>query len=98
MQHQTRRTIGARLKQARLAAKLTQENVASDLLCTRQAISAWENGKTLPTLIEFRELASLYGVSTDLLLYGLDDIAAAGPKLLARIGTRGFRTAGAGLN
>lgn len=67
-----RRAIGERLKRAREAANLTQQDVATDFERTRQAISSWENGITLPTLLVFRSLATLYGVSSDVILYGAD--------------------------
>lgn len=70
MREQTRTEIGARLRAARIEANLTQEEVASDFMRTRQAVSSWENGHTLPSLGEFRELATLYGISADALLYG----------------------------
>jgi transcriptional regulator with XRE-family HTH domain len=63
--------IGERLKQARQDAGLTQESVAAEFKRTRQAISSWEHGKTLPSLGEFRDLATLYGKSADVLLYGV---------------------------
>jgi transcriptional regulator with XRE-family HTH domain len=72
MQREKRRSIGERLRDARLFAKLTQQDVATDFLCSRQAVSSWESGKTLPTLVEFRELVTLYGVSSDVILFGAD--------------------------
>lgn len=70
MKNQTKAEIGARLRAARVAAKMTQEDVAADFRCSRQAISSWENGHTMPSVPEFRDLATLYGVSSDILLYG----------------------------
>ncbi|HET8745697.1 MAG TPA: helix-turn-helix transcriptional regulator [Ramlibacter sp.] len=63
-------SIGGRLKQARQEAQMTQEEVASEFKHTRQTISSWEHDRTTPSLSEFRELATLYGVSADYLLYG----------------------------
>jgi len=85
MHKQHRLAIGLRLKQARLAAKLTQQDVASDFLCTRQAVSSWESGKTMPSLLEFRQMATLYAVSTDKLLYGVDSATEEGEGLLLRL-------------
>jgi transcriptional regulator with XRE-family HTH domain len=85
MQKQMRREIGERLKQARLTARLTQQDVATDFLVSRQAISSWESGKTLPDLIEFRELATLYGVSTDKILLGVECVERIGIAALARM-------------
>ena len=39
--------IGTKIKEARLAAKLTQEQVADELGVSRQTISNWENGVSL---------------------------------------------------
>lgn len=85
MQKQMRREIGQRLRQARLVARLTQQDVATDFLVSRQAISSWESGKTLPDLIEFRELATLYGVSTDKILLGVECAERAGLAVLAKL-------------
>jgi len=68
-----RRAIGRRLRDAREAVNLTQQDVAEDVARSRQAISSWESGKTQPNLIELRMLAMLYGVTTDRLLIGMDD-------------------------
>lgn len=60
--------IGAKLKQARLAAKLTQEQVAEKLFVSRQTISNWENEKTYPDIISVIRLSELYAISLDRLL------------------------------
>lgn len=81
--HQHGFVIGARLRRARLLAKLTQLDVAAELLRSRQAISSWESGKTLPSLLEFKELAALYGVSTDSILFGVDNVNEELARVLA---------------
>lgn len=51
--------LGENLQKARLAQKLTQEEVAKELYFSRQAISRWESNKTEPnfeTLIALAEL------------------------------------------
>jgi transcriptional regulator with XRE-family HTH domain len=85
MHEQTRRVIGERLRQARLAADLTQQDVATDFLRSRQAVSSWEAGRTLPTVLELLELAILYGVSTDRLLIGSDDSDVETVRVLAQV-------------
>lgn len=80
-----RRAIGERLRQARTVAKLTQQDVATDCRRSRQAVSSWERGETLPTLEEFSALAALYGVSADRILYQVDDVEQSGKVLLARV-------------
>lgn len=71
MNKQLARDIAARLKSARLAARLTQEEVALDFLLTRQAVSSWERGQSLPSVAQLYEIGMLYGVSLDYLLYGI---------------------------
>ena len=43
--------IGRKLKEARLGAKLTQEQVAERLFVSRQTISNWENEKSYPDVV-----------------------------------------------
>ena len=40
--------IADKIKNARTIKKFTQEQVAEDLNVSRQTISNWENGKSLP--------------------------------------------------
>ena len=42
--------IADKIKNARTIKKLTQEQVAEDLNVSRQTISNWENGKSLPDI------------------------------------------------
>ena len=43
--------IGAKLRQARIAAGLTQEQTAEALGVSRQSISNWENEKNYPDIV-----------------------------------------------
>lgn len=43
--------INEKLKKARNTAQLTQEQVAENLMVSRQTISNWENGKSLPDIV-----------------------------------------------
>lgn len=60
--------IGVKIKNARIKAKLTQEQVAEALSVSRQTISNWENGKTYPDIISVIKMSDLYGISLDHLL------------------------------
>lgn len=60
--------IGARIKNARINAKLTQEQVADTLCVSRQTISNWENGKTYPDIVSVVKMSDLYHISLDILL------------------------------
>lgn len=85
MHQEFRKAIGERLRRARIAAKLTQQDVATDFLRSRQAISSWESGRTMPDLLELRELAMLYGVTPDRILIGADDLERQCERALARM-------------
>ena len=65
--------IGTKLSQARIGAKLTQEQVAAALGVSRQTISNWETGKTYPDIVSVIKLSDLYEVSLDHLLKGKAD-------------------------
>ena len=63
--------IGRRIKAAREAAHLTQEQLADAVNCTVQHISAIERGIKTPSLEMFIMIANVIGVSTDYLLQDL---------------------------
>lgn len=60
--------LDKRLKDAREAKGLSQSYVAEHLNITRQAISKWENGKSMPDLDNLIILSNLYEISLDELL------------------------------
>ncbi|MGX7163515.1 helix-turn-helix domain-containing protein [Enterococcus massiliensis] len=62
--------IGAKLKEARNQAGLTQEKVAENIQVSRQTISNWENEKSFPDIVSVIKLSNLYSVSLDNLLKG----------------------------
>lgn len=62
--------IEKKLKDARLKAGLTQEQVADKIMVSRQTISNWENGKSLPDIVSIIKLSDLYQISLDVLLKG----------------------------
>lgn len=62
--------IGQKLKDARIASGLTQENVAEKINVSRQTISNWETEKTFPDIISVIKLSDLYSISLDDLLKG----------------------------
>lgn len=57
--------IGKRLKQARVAVRMTQEYVAEKLNVSRQTMSSWENGKSFPDIISVIALSELYNVTIE---------------------------------
>ena len=62
--------IEKKLKDARVQAGLTQEQVAEKVMVSRQTISNWENGKSLPDIVSIISLSDLYQISLDDLLKG----------------------------
>ena len=62
--------IADKIKNARTIKKLTQEQVAEDLNVSRQTISNWENGKSLPDIVSIIRMSELYDLSLDELLKG----------------------------
>ena len=62
--------IADKIKYARTIKKLTQEQVAEDLNVSRQTISNWENGKSLPDIVSIIRMSELYDLSLDELLKG----------------------------
>ena len=66
--------IGAKLKDARMRAGMTQEKVAEEIQVTRQTISNWENEKSFPDIVSVIRLSRLYGISLDQLLKGDEEM------------------------
>ena len=60
--------IGSKIKNARIDAQLTQEQVAEALGVSRQTMSNWENGKTYPDIVSVIKMSDLYAISLDHLL------------------------------
>ncbi|WP_159721438.1 helix-turn-helix domain-containing protein [Enterococcus sp. CSURQ0835] len=60
--------IGERLKQVRLDHDHSQFELAQKLFVSRQTISNWELGKTLPDIEKLLAISEVYGLSLDLLL------------------------------
>lgn len=70
-----------RIKQARMAAGMSQKYVAMELGVAGPSVSNWESGKTKPTQENIKALASLFGVSVDYLLGRDDAPSPPAPKI-----------------
>ena len=57
-----------KIKHARIAAQMTQEQVAGVLGVSRQTMSNWETGKTYPDIVSVIKMSDLYAISLDHLL------------------------------
>lgn len=62
--------IGDKIKNAREENKLTQTQASESLMVSRQTISNWENGKSLPDILSVIRMSELYHISLDELLKG----------------------------
>ena len=70
-------SLGSNLYHARKKSGLTQENVAEKLGVSRQTISKWETGETLPDIRQSKGLAMLYHMTLDELIeYDFDEAQA----------------------
>lgn len=56
------------LKYLRKEANLTQENLAERLNVSRQAVTKWESGQSLPDIENLKQMADLFGVTMDSLV------------------------------
>lgn len=67
-------TMGQIIKRLRKENGFTQEELAEQLGVTFQAVSKWENDTGLPDISQIVPLATVFGVSTDVLfgVYGTD--------------------------
>ena len=63
-------SMGSRIRQARLAAGLTQKQLADQLHITDRAVSKWERGLSAPDIALLEPLAQLLGISVEELLAG----------------------------
>lgn len=62
--------IGRHIADYRKKAACTQEQLAGELHVTRQTVSSWENGRTLPDVETLANVAAALGVSVEELIYG----------------------------
>ena len=63
--------LSKRIYELRKSNGMSQEALAEKINVSRQSISKWESGETIPEIGHIIELSKVFGVSTDyLLLYG----------------------------
>ncbi len=69
-------TIGKRIALLRRQKGLTQEELATAMGISPQAVSKWENDQTCPDISALPKLSRLLGVSVDELLSGKEELPA----------------------
>ena len=60
--------VGQRIREHREAAGLLQDDLAKSCYVSRQTISNWERGVSMPDLETAAKLAEFFGVSADYML------------------------------
>ncbi len=84
-------TFGQIIRGLRRAAGMTQEELASQLSISGQAVSRWENGLAMPDISLLPMLSGIFSVTTDYLL-GLHTSKQERKKRMGKyFGTDGFR-------
>ena len=64
--------IGEKIQVCRKKQKMSQEELGQALLVSRQTISLWETGQTLPTVDNLIRLKEVFGMTLDAILCGED--------------------------
>ena len=62
-------TLGEKLQMLRKSRALSQEQLAEELEVSRQAISKWECGDSVPDLDKLKSISRYFGVTTDYLIF-----------------------------
>jgi len=66
----TAEQVGAIIKELRIKANMTQEQLASKILVSSQAVSKWEKGECYPDIQQLGSLCDFFAVSLDYILNG----------------------------
>ena len=64
--------LSERLTELRKEKNLSQAELADALNVSRQSVSLWENGSTVPALDKLQFLAEFYGVTLDELFFSVE--------------------------
>lgn len=85
--------IGARIKEAREQAGLTQEDLAAELDMSPSHISVLERGRKAPRLETLVNIANALQVSTDMLLQDVlvrrtDSLVSELSEVISKLGTK----------
>ena len=75
--------LGDKIYNLRNTTGLSQEQLAEKLNVSRQSISKWESGNTIPSMDKIVELSKIFGISTDYLL--IDEIEELPSEIVANL-------------
>ncbi|HOE69462.1 MAG TPA: DUF3955 domain-containing protein [Brevefilum sp.] len=74
--------FGEQIKSIRLENNLTQEQMASKLNVTRQAVSNWEGNRNLPDIEMLITISNVFHLSLDQLILGGENMSNIKEKLI----------------
>ena len=60
-------TVAEMIKKTRIDNNMTQEEYANKFFISRQTVSSWENGRSIPELQTLIDICNTYKMSLDLL-------------------------------
>ena len=86
-------TIGEKIAKLRIAADISQEQLAEKILVSRQSVSKWEMDQALPQIDKVLQICELFDITTDELLHDKISIDRIKPESDGNkyFGTDGFR-------
>ena len=87
-------TIGEKITRLRVAANMSQEQLAERISVSRQSVSKWEMDQALPQIDKVLQLCEIFNISTDELLIDkitLKNTDSSEPSGNKYFGTDGFR-------
>ena len=87
-------TIGEKIASLRIAADISQEQLAEKISVSRQSVSKWEMDQALPQIDKVLQLCELFNVSTDELLHDKINLSLKNTDKEIKnkyFGTDGFR-------
>ena len=61
-------TFGEKLQRLRKENRMSQEELASKITVSRQAVSKWELNEAMPDIDNIKQLSKIFGISMDYLL------------------------------
>ena len=83
-------TMGQTIRRLRKERNLTQEELAEQLNITYQAVSRWENDTGMPDISQIVPLATVFGVTTDVLFNVAGTNAAEEAEKIVRDAIDGY--------
>lgn len=75
-------SVGERITQLRKEQNISQVQLAKALAVSRQAVSKWENGQSVPDMVKMIQLADLLKTDTEYLATGRHSTIKSAPEVV----------------